>query len=166
MRRSCFSSSGQSCCWRCCCVVVSCSARYVIDQAVTAAGQVTFLIEGDANGYWELAQHIAAGEDYSIYQPPRYILRTPGISPAARGKYQAVWQQCVCGDSGHGGHRYRLLLADMAPCTKVVGHDHSFVGHVAGGCFTAADRQQCSDPVGNVVQFLDCWSVCLRWRGC
>ena len=33
-----------------------------IEQRVTAAGR-TFLIEGDANGYWELAQHLAAGHD-------------------------------------------------------------------------------------------------------
>ena len=53
-------------------------AAVVIDQKVTAAGR-TFLIEGDANGYWELAQHLAAREDYAIHQPPRYILRTPGF---------------------------------------------------------------------------------------
>ncbi len=53
-------------------------AAVVIDQRVTAAGR-TFLIEGDANGYWELAQKIAAGEEYSIYQPPRYVERTPGF---------------------------------------------------------------------------------------
>ncbi len=38
-----------------------------------------FLIEGDANGYWELAQKIAAGEEYAIYDPPRRILRMPGF---------------------------------------------------------------------------------------
>lgn len=53
-------------------------AAFVIDRHVTQAGR-TFLIEGDANGYWELAQHIAAGEDFAIYHPPRYVLRTPGF---------------------------------------------------------------------------------------
>ncbi len=53
-------------------------ATIVIDRHVTQAGR-TFLIEGDANGYWELAERIAAGEDYSIYQPPRYVERTPGF---------------------------------------------------------------------------------------
>jgi 4-amino-4-deoxy-L-arabinose transferase-like glycosyltransferase len=53
-------------------------AAVVIDRHVTKAGR-TFLIEGDANGYWELAQHIATGEDYSIYQPPRLVERTPGF---------------------------------------------------------------------------------------
>ena len=38
-----------------------------------------FLIEGDANGYWELAQKLARGEEFSIYAPPRYVLRMPGF---------------------------------------------------------------------------------------
>ena len=53
-------------------------AAISIDHHLTQAGR-TFLIEGDANGYWELGQHIAAGEDYAIYQPPRRVLRTPGF---------------------------------------------------------------------------------------
>ncbi len=37
------------------------------------------LIAGDAEGYWELARKISAGEDYSIHNPPRYVLRMPGF---------------------------------------------------------------------------------------
>ena len=37
------------------------------------------LISGDAEGYWELAGHVAAGEDYSIFDPPRRLLRMPGF---------------------------------------------------------------------------------------
>ncbi|QDU80913.1 hypothetical protein Pla110_26490 [Polystyrenella longa] len=39
----------------------------------------SFLIAGDAAGYWELASNIAAGEPYEIYDPPRQILRMPGF---------------------------------------------------------------------------------------
>ena len=53
-------------------------AAMVIDRHVSNAGR-QFLIEGDANGYWELAQKIASGQDYSIYTPPRQVLRTPGF---------------------------------------------------------------------------------------
>ena len=53
-------------------------AAIAIDRHVTESGR-TFLIEGDANYYWELGQQIAAGEDYSIFQPPRRVLRTPGF---------------------------------------------------------------------------------------
>lgn len=37
------------------------------------------LIAGDAEGYWELAGRLAAGESYSIYDPPRRLLRMPGF---------------------------------------------------------------------------------------
>jgi len=36
-----------------------------------------FLIEGDANGYWELAQKLARGEDYIVHG--RSVLRMPGL---------------------------------------------------------------------------------------
>jgi 4-amino-4-deoxy-L-arabinose transferase-like glycosyltransferase len=37
------------------------------------------LIEGDAESYWALARHIARGEDYAVFEPPRYVLRMPGF---------------------------------------------------------------------------------------
>jgi 4-amino-4-deoxy-L-arabinose transferase-like glycosyltransferase len=49
-----------------------------VQSYVDNAGR-QFLIEGDANGYWELGQRIARGEPYAIHQPPRYVLRTPGF---------------------------------------------------------------------------------------
>ena len=39
----------------------------------------SFLIEGDANGYWELGRQLATGAPYEIYQPPRRVLRMPGF---------------------------------------------------------------------------------------
>ncbi|MEZ6063842.1 MAG: glycosyltransferase family 39 protein [Planctomycetaceae bacterium] len=53
-------------------------AAIVIERHVQDAGR-QFLIEGDSNGYWILAQKIAAGEDYEIYTPPRRVLRMPGF---------------------------------------------------------------------------------------
>ena len=53
-------------------------AAMIVERHVQAAGR-SFLIEGDANGYWQLAQNIAAGKDYAIYDPPRYVLRVPGF---------------------------------------------------------------------------------------
>lgn len=54
------------------------TAAIAVQQYVTAADR-QFLIEGDANGYWELAGQLAAGRDYAIHTPPRYVLRTPGF---------------------------------------------------------------------------------------
>jgi 4-amino-4-deoxy-L-arabinose transferase-like glycosyltransferase len=53
-------------------------AAVLVDRHVQQAGRL-FLIEGDANGYWELGRRIASGQDYSIYTPPRRILRVPGF---------------------------------------------------------------------------------------
>lgn len=52
---------------------------FVVEQRVAAAPGSVCLIAGDAAGYWELAQKIVAGQDYSIYAPPRYALRMPGF---------------------------------------------------------------------------------------
>ena len=41
--------------------------------------QREFLIEGDAAGYWTLAEQIADGKSYEIYSPPRRVLRMPGF---------------------------------------------------------------------------------------
>ena len=37
------------------------------------------LIPGDVEGYWALAGKLAAGEDYSFYEPPRRLMRMPGF---------------------------------------------------------------------------------------
>jgi 4-amino-4-deoxy-L-arabinose transferase-like glycosyltransferase len=58
--------------------LVRCATAIAVDQYVHAQGR-QFLIEGDANGYWQLAISISEGNDYSIYQPPRYVLRMPGF---------------------------------------------------------------------------------------
>jgi 4-amino-4-deoxy-L-arabinose transferase-like glycosyltransferase len=49
---------------------------FVVERHVQSASRA-FLIEGDANGYWELAEKIAVGEDYVIYG--RQVLRVPGF---------------------------------------------------------------------------------------
>lgn len=53
-------------------------AAFAVDHKVSSLGQ-SFLIEGDANGYWELAQKVASGQPYELYSPPRRILRVPGF---------------------------------------------------------------------------------------
>ncbi len=54
------------------------ATAFVVDWHVKSAGR-QFLIEGDANGYWELAIRLTEGRDYCLHHPPRYILRTPGF---------------------------------------------------------------------------------------
>ncbi|MDB5346178.1 MAG: hypothetical protein JWP89_4555 [Schlesneria sp.] len=65
-------------------LVVALAVRLILAVAVQA--QVDrpparlCLIAGDAEGYWELAQNIVAGKDFSLYQPPRFVSRVPGFS--------------------------------------------------------------------------------------
>lgn len=49
-----------------------------LQNKLDVTGQ-TFLIAGDAEGYWELGRAIVNGDDYSVHQPPRYVHRMPGL---------------------------------------------------------------------------------------
>ncbi len=55
-------------------VAAACGIQRHLDQT---GGM--FLIAGDADGYWQLAQRLANGEEYSVYTPPRQVLRMPGF---------------------------------------------------------------------------------------
>lgn len=64
-----------------------------------------FLISGDAEGYWTLAEHLAAGESYAVYDPPRRVHRMPGFPLLLAGSIRlfgpdpsaARWLMAVCG---------------------------------------------------------------------
>jgi 4-amino-4-deoxy-L-arabinose transferase-like glycosyltransferase len=68
------------------------------------------LIPGDAEGYWHLAQQLAAGKKYEMYSPPRQVLRMPGfpgflaaISSVFSGSFIATRiALCVVGTAGCG----------------------------------------------------------------
>jgi len=54
-------------------------AACAVQQYVSRTPGRLCLIAGDAEGYWELAGKIVSGTDYSIFDPPRYLLRMPGF---------------------------------------------------------------------------------------
>ncbi len=55
-------------------------AAWGIEWTVQQRGpEERFLIGGDADGYWMLAGKLVLGEDYAIYEPPRFALRMPGF---------------------------------------------------------------------------------------
>lgn len=65
------------------------------------------LIEGDAEGYWELARHLARGENFAIYDPPRYIERMPGFPVLLAGAMKlcgerALWIRFLLAGVGTG----------------------------------------------------------------
>jgi 4-amino-4-deoxy-L-arabinose transferase-like glycosyltransferase len=55
------------------------AAAVVVERVVSAQPGRLCLIEGDAEGYWLLAGRIVNGQEYSVYDPPRRILRMPGL---------------------------------------------------------------------------------------
>jgi 4-amino-4-deoxy-L-arabinose transferase-like glycosyltransferase len=65
--------------WLTAVLAVALIAAAVVDRIVAATPGRICLIEGDAEGYWLLGGHLAKGEDYVVYQPPRKILRMPGL---------------------------------------------------------------------------------------
>ena len=105
--------------------VLRCSLAIVVEQQVAATPGSVCLIAGDADGYWELAQKIVAGKDYSIYVPPRSALRMPGFPLMLAGS------QLLFGESMFAA---RCLLA----C----------VGTVACGLTYWLGRELCDHTVG------------------
>jgi len=55
------------------------AAAFSLQAYLDGIAERKFLIPGDANGYWELAGKLAAGEEFAIYDPPRRIMRMPGF---------------------------------------------------------------------------------------
>lgn len=84
-------------------------AAYAVQQKV---GDQLCLIAGDAEGYWQLAKRIAAGEDFSFADPPRRVHRMPGF-PAVLALSMKVF--------GESRLAARVLLAvfGMAACGAV-----------------------------------------------
>ncbi|MES2788436.1 MAG: glycosyltransferase family 39 protein [Planctomycetota bacterium] len=70
------------------------------------------LIAGDAEGYWELGQKLARGENFEIYQPPRKVLRMPGF-PALLAASIALFGDSV------GAARGVLALIGTLACGGV-----------------------------------------------
>lgn len=61
-------------------LLVALMVRLVAAAAVQHhVGNQLCLIAGDAQGYWELGRRIAAGDEFSLYDPPRRIHRMPGF---------------------------------------------------------------------------------------
>lgn len=51
----------------------------IVQRRVDADPHRDFLIEGDANGYWELGLRLASGQPYAVHDPPRRVMRMPGF---------------------------------------------------------------------------------------
>ena len=83
------------------------------------------LISGDAEGYWELAGKVAAGEAYSIYDPPRRLLRMPGFP------ILLAIPRILFGDTPIAA-RLLLVLVGTLACGLTYWLGYELAGHAVG----------------------------------
>ncbi len=55
------------------------AAVFAVQYYLDHVAHRQYVIEGDAEGYWQLAHHMVDGQPYQIYTPPRMVLRMPGF---------------------------------------------------------------------------------------
>ncbi|MCA8987171.1 MAG: glycosyltransferase family 39 protein [Planctomycetaceae bacterium] len=99
-------------------VAVRLVAAIVLTTALNQIPDRHFLIEGDAEGYWILAGHISRGEDFALYEPPRYVMRMPGFSAVLAGSI------LVFGDSLLAARCLLAILTSLAVFPVVWMTDH------------------------------------------
>ena len=105
----------------------------LIQQMVEQPPGRLCLIAGDAQGYWELARHLARGEDFAIYDPPRYALRMPGFPLIMAGGMKLFGERVL-------GMRVLLAIVGTCACYLVYRLGRELVDHTTGlvACFLAA----------------------------
>lgn len=81
----------------------------VAEQMIAGTPGREFVIAGDAEGYWDLATDIAAGREYSVYTPPRRVLRTPGLPVAIAAPIT------IFGESKTAARGFLTVLAALGP---------------------------------------------------
>ncbi|MCG6157919.1 ArnT family glycosyltransferase [Rubinisphaera margarita] len=109
-------------------VIARLVAAAVLNIALDRIPDRQFLIEGDASGYWILAHKIVDGEDFSLYNPPRYVMRMPGFPAVLAGSI------AVFGDNLHAARYLLAILTSLAVFPACwLGFRHSkWAGYLAG----------------------------------
>jgi 4-amino-4-deoxy-L-arabinose transferase-like glycosyltransferase len=102
--------------------VLRAGAGVFVQQRVDQTPGKLCLIDGDADGYWKLAKKLAQGEEYSVYDPPRRVLRMPGFPLFLAGGIRAL---------GEGVLGIRILLAGIGTvaCGLVYWLGRELFGH-------------------------------------
>ena len=105
-------------------------AAVAVQHQLDVVWKRQFVIEGDANGYWELAGRISRGESYEIYTPPRRVLRMPGF-PLFLAMTRSLFGEWMLGT------RLALCVVGTAACGLVYWLGRSLVcervGLIAAG---------------------------------
>ncbi len=114
-------------------VVVRLVAAVCLNYYLAEIAQRDFLIEGDADGYWQLAEKIVAGEDFSLYTPPRQVMRMPAF-PAI-----LVASISMFGNSQAAARLLLAVLTSLAifPAFWIAAKHHSNAAGVVAGLIIA-----------------------------
>ena len=62
-----------------CALAVRLGLAWGVQQRVERTPGRLCLVAGDAEGYWELARNIVQRGEFTLYTPPRRVLRMPGF---------------------------------------------------------------------------------------
>lgn len=114
-------------------LIVRLGAAWFVQQWVDRTPGRICLIEGDAEGYWTLAQHLARGEAFAIYDPPRYAMRMPGFPLLLAGGMKIFGENVLWA-------RAMLAVVGTAACGLVYLLGRELVDSQTGlvACFLAA----------------------------
>ncbi len=91
---------------------IRCGVAVYVQHQLDQQPARTYVIEGDADGYWKLAQTIVRGDEYTIYTPPRRVLRMPGFPLFLAGAMSVVGEE-------HFQVRLILALSGVLACFLV-----------------------------------------------
>lgn len=85
-------------------------AAVAVQQKVASEPGRLCLIAGDAEGYWILSEKLLNGQEYSLYDPPRRVMRMPGFPAVLAGL------RGLCGEENLLGVRCGLAVLGAAGC--------------------------------------------------
>ncbi len=114
-------------------VAVRLIAAVCLNYYLAEVAHRDFLIEGDADGYWQLAEKIVAGEEYSLYTPPRQVMRMPAF-PAILAVSISIF-----GDSQAAARLLLAVLSSLAvfPAFWIAAKKHSSEAGIVAGFIVA-----------------------------
>ncbi|HTN04653.1 ArnT family glycosyltransferase [Planctellipticum variicoloris] len=85
-------------------------AAVAVQQKVASEPGRLCLIAGDAEGYWSLSEKLLKGQEYSLYDPPRRVMRMPGFPAVLAGL------RALCGEDNLLGVRCGLAVLGTLGC--------------------------------------------------
>lgn len=101
-----------------------------VEAYVGQRAESPFVISGDAEGYWMLAQRITSGSAYSVYEPPRQVHRMPGY-PAWLAASMRLFGNSV------SAVRWQTACLSTVICGLTCALAYACAGRVAGWCAAA-----------------------------